>query len=220
MDTLLDRYLKGELTEEQFNSETGKLSPDDKSKFDAELAKPEVQAKLVAKGKEELEKITALRKERARIDPPAPTPPAPAPKDFSNKMREENVKAASDKFFSEYEIPEAERQHYLDLFQKNDSGHVNVDLIVGDFTKIYAAEHSTELLNIRKTYKGLEHGAEDFNGAGAGGHGGGAGGGGGNEQVFSPEVLAYVKEARKQGLNTTPEQAKKVLESGMTRVLG
>jgi len=216
MDKLLEKYLNEELTEEEFNGELGKLTDDQKKEFDQHLAKPEVQAQLSAKAKEVLEKVTGLRREQRRLkDNP---PPAEKPKDYSAQMREENVETASNQFFAEHNIPQEQRQHYLDAFKSNDSGSVGVEKIKKDFERIYASENSTELLGIQKRFKEMEQGAEDFNSHGAGSHGG-AGGGGGNDddKKYSPAVHDYVREAKKQGINLTLEGAKRVLERGLTR---
>ncbi len=211
MDELLNKYLDGKIEQEAFDTELSKLSEDDKKKFDEKLADPEVQKKLTQKGKDELARIAALRKEGKRIEkkPEEGT-------DYATRLRNENVEKAKKQFFDKFKIPAEEQAHYVELFGNNDSGHVDVDLIFSDFAKIYTVEHSDELLNIRDRMERFESGAEDFNARGAGSHGAGEGGGDGDKK-YSQEVKDWVKESKKQGVSVTLEEAEKILTRGMKR---
>ena len=212
MNELLDKYLSGELTKEQYDAEVEKLSDEDKTKFIEYLDTPEARAKRKEAADKELGIIEARRKERQRIekDPPAST-------DFAAKLREENVEKAAKRLFETFSIPSEDQAHYRDVFKQNDSGHVDTDLIFNDFKKIYAAEHSDELLTTASEYAAMTRGAEEFN-ADQGGAPGGAGAGGSDSgEKYSSTVMEYVKEAAKKGIKFTPKAAKEVLERGMSR---
>jgi hypothetical protein len=215
MDELLnklDKYLGGEMSKEDFDSELAKLSPDDKKVFDEKMSTPEMKKKLSDAAQAELVKVEALRKEGQRLKDKQDKPT-----DFASKMRDENVEKAKVRFFDKYKIPAEEQQHYVDLFKTNDSGHVSEELIYSDFTKIYSVEHSDELLGLKEKFENMEAGGEDFNARGAGAHGGSGSGGGDGGKKYSQEVMDWVKESARQGVTITPEQAEKVLNRGMKR---
>src|ERR1035437_10046643 len=157
MHELLNKYLKEEISEDDFNAELGKLSEDDRKKFDEDLAKPEVQSQLKDAGKKALDIVSALRKEKKRIGEPNPKG------DYASTLRKENLETAFDSFFKDFTVPPEERQHYRDVFQTNDSGEVGVDKILSSIKKIYAVEHSDELLSVRDHYEAIRSGAEEFN---------------------------------------------------------
>lgn len=212
MDELLNKFLAGEITDEVFNGELAKLSEDDKKLFDEKLADPAVKAKLSQAAKSTLDQIVARRKELAKIEDKKPIVT-----DFGATMRKENVDKAAAQFFKTYSIPAEEQAQYRELFEKNDSGAVGVDLIEKDFKRIYATLHSDELLGVKEQFDAMKDGADDFNARSAGSHGGSGQGGGEGEKKFSPAVLDWVKESAKQGVTITPEAAEKILSRGMKR---
>lgn len=217
MDELLGKlkgYLNDEVSSDDFEAELNKLTPEDKTKF-YETIPAETRTALGKKSEELLGKVSALRKEKARIETP-PVPP-PAPTDFATKMRKENVDKASTRFFTDFKIPADLQAHYLELFKTNDSGHVDADLILNDFKRIYAAENSAELLSIKDKFEGFEQGADEFNAEHGGAPGGSGDGSGGSGKKYSPEVYEWVKESAKQGVKISLEAAERVLNRGLKR---
>lgn len=219
MDELLNKYLGGEIEYDDFNKGVDTLSEDDKKKLSERLSIPEVKQELAKKSKEELEKISALRKERKRLETPPEAPPTEDKKDYAENLRKENLETAFDSFFKEFGVPAEEREHYREVFKQNDDGSVGVDKIGKTLRKIYATEHSDELLATRERFEAMRAGAEDFN-ADMGGAPGGSGPGGSGGEQYDPAVLDYVREARKKGITISPAAAKSVLERGFIRTLG
>ena len=211
MDPLLDKFLKDEISKEEFDAEVAKLPEDEQKKLEA----PEVRAKLKEAADKELGKVEGIRQERRRLEANPPKPADGTP-DYAATLRKENVEKAAQKLFSDFKIPAEDQQHYREIFGKNDSGHVDPDLIYKDFKRIYAAENSDSLLNIKSEYDAMEKGAEDFNEANAGAPGG-SGGGGDSGKKFSQAAHEYVHEAAKQGVKLTLADAERVLQRGMTR---
>lgn len=212
MDAFLEKYLNGEITKEQYDAEVAKLTPEDKAKHDEKMLTPEVRAQMSAAATKELEKVEGIRQERRRLES---TPPK-KDTDYAATLRKENVEKAAQKLFSTYSIPVEDQQHYREVFENNDSGHVDSELIFGDFRRIYAAEHSDELLSAASRLASMEQGADEFNAANGGAAGGAGAGGSDNAEKFSPTVMEYVKEAAKKGIKLTASDAKKVLDRGAT----
>ena len=227
-DELLEKYLKGDIDAEAFDNGYDSLSEEDRGALDVKLSEPEVRKQISAKSREELTKISALRKEGKRLEdknkPPEQRPadethPADDKSNYAATLRKENLETAFDGFFKEFGVPAEEREHYRDIFKQNDDGSVSVERIKTVLKRIYATEHSDELLAIRDRHEALVSGAEEFSADHAGAPGG-AGPGGGDEEKYSPEVMNWVKESRKQGVMISPDAAKKVLERGFTRKIG
>ncbi len=213
MDELLEKYLNGEIAKEQFDAELEKLSPEDKVKAEETISSPEFRAKAKAAGDKELERVEGLRKERQRLEKEPPKTDT----DYAATLRKENVQKAAQRLFTTFKIPAEDQQHYLDVFGKNDSGHVDTDLIFTDFKRIYAAEHSDELIKIAGEYAQMEQGAEEFNANNGGAAGGSGDGGGDGGKKYDSAVHEWVKESAKKGIKISLEDAKKVLDRGMTR---
>lgn len=213
---LLDKYLKGDVTEEAFNAGLGSLTPEQKTEYDAHISTPEVRKQLKEAADKELAKVSGLRKEGKRLE----GEPAPAATDFGTQMRNENVEKAFGKLFSAYSIAPEQQAKYRTLFEGSDTKKVDPDLIFADLQKIYAAENSSELLAVREQFESFKAGADEFalGMAGpAGGSGEGSGGNGG--KTYPQAVYDYVNEARKQGIPLTLEAANKVLTQGFDRSL-
>ena len=198
MDELLEKYLKGEITKEQYDEGKAKLPAEEQAKAET----PEVVARVKKAADDELARIAALRKEGKRIEGNQT--------DFAAKLREENKAKAAKQFFTTFKIPTEDQEGYLKAFEENDSGHVDTDLILNDFKGIYAKEHADELLSAKQTVDTMAQQAEEFN-ASQGGAPGGGGEGGSSSDKRDPLVLEYVKEAARKGTPITYEAALQVL---------
>lgn len=214
---LLEKFLAEEISDEEYGTGIEKLTPEQKTELDAHLAKPEVAGKVSKKAQEALDKVAALRKEGKRLNDKSDDGGG---SDYASTMRKENVEKAFTKLFTAYSIPAEQQQLYRDLFKTNDKGHVDSDLIFNNLKGIYASQNSDSLLEAQERIKQMEHGADDFNEAGAGNAGGSGDGGGGDKKKYSQEVLDWVKESKRRGVDITLEQAEKVLTQGMTRKIG
>lgn len=223
MDSLLEKFLKDEISGDELNAELGKLPEEDKKKWDESLASPEVQAQLTAKSKKALEEVSALRKEKKRLETPAdpPAPRAEGEEGYATALRKENVDTAFDAFFKKFSILPEDQAHYREVFESNKSGAVGVDKITKVLEKIYTAENSDELLAIKERHEARVAGADDFNERSAGAQGGaGPGGGSDDDKKYSPAVMDWVRESKKRGIIITPEAAEKVLNRGLVRTIG
>ena len=211
MDELLDKFLKDEVTPEQFDTELNKLSPEEKVKFDEKLATPEVRAQLTAKGKEAVEALKGLRK-AAKVIGDGAKP------DLSANLRKENVAKASKRFFEEFKIPADEQATYLSSLEQSSSDTVSEDLLYAGLGRIYASTHANELLEGKKKLDTMKQNGEEYNAA----HAGAAGSGDHNPEgkPRDPKVLEWMADAAKKGVPfASYEAAERALNEGTRRTI-
>jgi len=215
MDKFLQDYVEGNITGEEFEAKQQTFTEDEKKVFEDELAKPGMKDKLATASKKELEKLSALRKEKNRVQDRNTT-------DSLEKFRTENIDRASKEFFSKFNIPVEEQASYVEEFQKNDKGSVNADLIVGDFKKIYATKHADELLDTKTKFDSFQGSGADFNRDNAGNPGGTGGGTSGGESLdkAAKDIASESKrnpDLQRLGMNVDEESAKRIASQGTGR---
>lgn len=195
---LLDKFANGEITEEQFDSEKNKLSPEEQKQLneEAERKLPDAVEKLkgVRRG---IEKISKDNLEKDAT--------------FANKLRDENLSSAQQEVFKKYGIEKTEdQQAFMEGFKKFDTGNVTVDNIVKDMKAFYASTNADELLSLKEQQKERELEAEEFNANGGGTHG--SGGGTESTKKASKEVKAFMDASARAGRPMTIERAERALE--------
>lgn len=200
MDTkqLVDKFIKGEITQEEFDAEKSKLTPEaqEQLKKDAEAALPDAVEKLkdVRRG---IDKIADKNKD--------------ADNNVATKLREENFEKAKETIFAELGIEKDEdRKLFEEEFKKVDDGSVTVDNIVKGMKKYYASTQADDFFKLKQEKKDREREAEEFNAQNGGAHGGGPGGEGGKKP--SKELQDFMAQAKKAGRNYTPEAAQRALD--------
>lgn len=203
MDTkkLVDKFVSGEITDEQFDAEKAKLSPEaqEQLKKDAEAAMPDA-----------VEKLKGLRrgidKVAGKTDNHTEAP------GLAEKMRQENFADAESEIFKKFGIEkDEEKVAFREGFKKHDTGSVNVANIMKDMRSFYASTHADDLLNLEEQRKQREAEADELNAQHAGA--GGSGGGSGSEQKkVSKDVKAIMEASAKSGRVLSVEEAEKRLE--------
>lgn len=193
---LVDKFVKGEITEEEFDAEKAKLTPEELVELNkiAEDAKPDA-----------IEVIKNLRRGADKIDNKSKE----KDQEVLTKFREENLTAAKEKVFVELGIKEEDRAAFEEGFKNHDSGAINVDGIAADLRKYYASINADELLTLKQQQQQREQEAEEFNAQNGGAQGGS--GGGEDMKKVSKEVQDYIKESKKLGFDVSPERAERAL---------
>lgn len=203
MDTkqLVEKFVKGEITQEQLDIEKAKLKPEELEKFEEQ--KTEAQKAADKKELEELQndlKKARLAKKGIETD-----------ESLATKLREENLASAKNLFLTELGIDKDEDvKAFEEGFKKFDSGNVTPENIIKDMRKYYAAEHSDDFFKLAQEKKQREQDAEEFN-ANNGGSNGGSGNGGEELKKASKEVREYIAASSKLGFTVTPEEAERAL---------
>lgn len=206
MDTkqLVEKFVNGEITEEQFDTETSKLSPEEQDT---------VRKEATTKAKEELnetvKKIQSARDGVKKIQQKADD-------NLATKMRQENFEEAKSKFFSEAGIDKAEDvTAFEEGFKKFDSGSVNVPNIIKDMKSYFASTKSDEFFDLKQKQKVREQDAEEYNAQNAGSNG--SGGGEDPTKKISKEVKDYMELSRKAGRPITAEFAQRAITVAKNR---
>jgi hypothetical protein len=197
MDTkeLVDKFVKGEITDEQFDAEKAKLSPEDLVKLNKEA-----ESKLP----DAVEKLKGVRRGIDKIS---------AEKDASlaTKLREENLASAKSEFFKKFGIEKTEDQaSFMEGFKKFDSGNVTTDNIIKDMRAYYASSNADELLSLKEKQKEREIEAEEFNAKNGGSNS--SGGGVDTAKKVSKEVKFLMEASAKAGRPMSAEQAERALK--------
>lgn len=196
MDTkqLVDKFVSGEITEEQFEAEKAKLSPEDQEqlKKDAEEKLPDAVEKLkgVRRG------IDTITQQNVDKDVGVAT-----------KLKEENLVSAKDQFFAEMGIVTDEDKKAFEEGFKSES--VTVDNIKKDMEKHYGSLNSSTFINLLKEKKQREQDAEEMNAQNGGANG--SGNGGEEFKKASKEVQQYITAQAARGKTVTIEQAERAL---------
>lgn len=190
---LVDKFINGEITDAEFDTETSKLSPEDKVKLEQEAKEKMPDA---------VEKLKGIRRGIDKITTEKNTA-------FETRVQKENLEAAKTKFYTDFGLEKEEDRKAFEEGFKTES--VNVENIIKDMKTRYVSMNPEKYIALEKEKKDREIAAEDFNGQGA--NGGGTGGSGGTDNTKpSKEVLAFMEASRKAGRIITPEFAKKALE--------
>lgn len=201
---LLDKFINGEFTEEQFEAERAKMTPEEQQVLDkdAEAAIP--------KGVERLKSV------RRGIDKIASDKNQEQDTSLATKMRSENLDEARSIFFKNVGLTSPEEiTAFEEGFKKHDSGSVTTKNIINDMEATYASMHKDDYLTMKREREQRERDAQEVieNQAGAGNGSGGAGG----KVKISKEVENFIKDSAKIGRNLTPEAAQKALDIAKNR---
>jgi len=200
---LVEKFINGEITEEEFNTETDKLSPEEKIKLDEEA-----KAKLP----DAVQKLIGVRRGISKISEKGNQDDS----SLATKMRTENLTAAEQQIFNDLGIEKDEDKiSFKDGFKKFDSGSVNVENIVKDMRAYYASTKSDEYFDLKKRQKKSEEEAEDYNAQNAGANGSSAGGA--ETKKPSKEVKDVMEQFRRMGRTVTPEFAQKALDGARNK---
>lgn len=208
MDELLDKFLKDEVTPEQFEEGFNKLADEDKSKI---LANPELTKKIAGANAQALEALRGVRTATKKIKEDAKP-------DFAANLRKENVAKASQRFFQKFSIPPAEQQSYLDGLDISNGETVSEDLLYSGLSRIYASTHSDELLKKQEELDEMKANGEQFNANNAGPAG--TGGSNPDGKVRDPKVLEWMREASQKGRPFDSYEAAERALSGTKRIIG
>lgn len=192
MDTkqLVEKFINGEITQDEFDTETSKLTPEQKNTLmaDAEKGMPDAVEKLknVRRG---IDKITTEKNTT-----------------FEAKMQKENLEEARVSFFKEFGIEKDEEQKAFEEGFKTEN--INVPNIIKDMKAHYVAKNPDKYLALEKEKRAREQEAEEVNAQNAGANGGG---GGDDKTKISKEVKAFMDASAKAGRIVTPEFAARAL---------
>ena len=202
MDTkqLVDKFVSGEITEEQFDTETSNLSTEGQEALKKELdsRKPELEKT----SKELLKEVVGLRQAKKSISEKTND-------SLASKLKEENLETAKSKFFDEFKIEKDEDQKAFAEGFKSDA--INVDNIIKDMKKHYVATNPDKYLELEKKQREVEFAAEEMNASNAGSNGS-SGGGSDSMKKASKEVKDFIELTRRQlGRTLTVEEAEKRL---------
>ena len=209
-DLLLEKFLKDEVTPEQFDEGFAKLTDEDKTKA---LANPELTKKLAGANTAALEALKGVRKAKKIIEGEA------AP-DYAGSLRKENVAKASKRFFEEFKIPAEEQASYLRTLESSNKDTVSEDLLYSGLASAYASTHASELLSGKRELDQMRENGEQFNADNAG-SGGGVGNKNPDGSQRDPEVLRWMQDAIKAGNPfDSYEAAASALSRGTKRVIG
>jgi hypothetical protein len=195
---IVEKALKGE----DYSADVEALEPEKVTEFSLELRK----AASVA-SKEELDKVSALRKERARIENPPVKPE-------DSQLRTENVQLAKEKFFADpkFKLTDEERTKFESEFKKLDSGKIAPELIIQDLRKAYVAINTDKLLDSQERVSEFEKNAAEFNANMAGGS---TGDGSPDISKYSQAAQTLHKSWLKQGIKgKTLDDAQKLIDRG------
>lgn len=142
----------------------GEHSQEDIEKMNNELSdeqKAEVVRAAAEKFKETLGSLSAIRKEKNRVETKTNELAAQA-KTSEDKMaqfRSEQVLKAKDRFKKEINLSDEDFKKVEDTFARIDSGHVDADLIYKDIAGAYAFVNSEALLAGKKEEGNFERNA-------------------------------------------------------------
>ena len=194
---IVEKALKGE----DYSGDVEALEPEKVTEFNLELNKA-----ASAASKAELDKVAALRKERARIE-------TPTPKTEDSQLRGENVQLAKEEFFADpkFKLSDEEKVQFEAEFKKLDSGKIAPKLIISDLRKAFVVLKGEALLNNQdKMTEWEKHAAE----LAADQAGGSSGGGSPDESKFSEAAKKLHKSWIKQGLKKSLDDAQKLIDKG------
>lgn len=174
----------------------------------------EQKAELKKKADEELastlEKIKALRQEKNRVVEKTKE----SEQEFQKKFRDEQIAKATARFSADFSLSQEESAAILESFAKVDSGALDADLIYGDLKKAFALANVDTLIKAKAEKEELEKNAAEF----LAGSIGGVNTKPEEGKSYSPAAYDYVKEARKQGVELSLDQAEAYVSKGNRRI--
>lgn len=192
---LVDKFVSGEITEEQFDAENSKFTPEEQTKVNEELAK---------QSKELRKEVIGLRGAKKAISEKNDS-------DLTSRLRQENFDSAKASIFTELGIEKDEdKKAFEEGFKKFDSGAVNSVNIIKDMKSYYASTKSDEFFDLKQKQKSREAEAEEYNAQNAGANG--SAGGEDPTKKVSADVKAIMEASRKSGRVLTVAEAEKRLE--------
>ena len=165
-----------------------------------------------------LEEVTALRKEKNRVNDLAnkkPDDPKPEINDQQKQFRSEQVIKAKNRLMSEFGLKPEEMTKVEEAFKTIDSGKIDSDFIFADLKKAYVTVNPDIFIDAKRNVENFQRNAVDALADAA--NGGGSGAGGNEGKKYSDKAMAWAKEAKKQGIELTAEQAESTLEKGLKR---
>ena len=210
MDELLDKFLKDEVTADEFDAGFAKLTEEEKTKV---LASPELTKKLAGANSQALDALKGVRKAKKIIE-------GEARPDLTASLRKENVAKAAKRFFDKFKIPAESQQSYLDNLESSHKDTVSEDLLYSGLTSSYATSHADELLSSKEELDRMRENGERFNAESAGAPGG-TGDKNPDGKARDPKVLEWMKEANAAGRPfDSYEAAERALNFGTKRTIG
>lgn len=204
MDTkqLVDKFINGEITEEQFEAEKSKLSPEE-----TESLRKEAEAR----SGDAIEKLKGIRRGIDKVGEKQQKKNEEQDIALVSQMKKENLDSAYNDFFKEVGFDKEEDiKSFKESFTGDSTKAINVENIVKDMKSFYASTKSDEFFDFKKKQRDAEIAAEEYNAQNAGANG--SGGGDDSSKKVSKEVKAFMEASRKAGRPLTPEQAEKRLE--------
>ena len=195
---LVDKYVSGEIDDAVFNAEFDKL--DEPTKKIVTDSLKEAKPKIISE-------ISAIRKERDRVKEQKVEAEKP-PEDFIKKFRGEQVEKAMKRFFDEKGVDETEQAIIRANFAKLDDGAIDAELIGENMKRVYAYSFPDKIFQDTSG----EEGAARMTNRNAGS----ANKGGEPSQMKDddPRVQQIIAAGRREGIDITPEAAKKELARG------
>lgn len=171
--------------------------------------KAELKAKADQEIAETLEKLKGLRAEKNRVTEKVKE----GESEFNQRFRGEQLEKAKNKFIADFNLSDTERASVEESFSKIDSGAIDADLIYGDFKKAFALSNVDSLIEAKQRKEELEKNAAEFMSQSIGGTDVKPEEG----KVYSPEAYDYLKQARKEGISLSLEEAEKYVTQGNKR---
>jgi len=210
---IVEKAVKGE----DYSVDIKDFTDEQKKELDVAIAKG---AKTAADT--ELARVAALRKEGKRVeDKNAENPPVDDAKEFERFKGEQETQAKAEFFTNpDYQLTDAEKPVFDNLYKKLYSGEVSKVSITEVLKRTYGALKPDELVTARKKITEGEKGAARFNSTGANASGGS--GAGGDDSKYTPavkELYQSWQNAGYAGKNYTLDRAKQIVEGGMGRNL-
>lgn len=199
---IVEKALKGEDYQEDIKD----FEPEKLKEVDLAIGKA-----AKAEADAELAKVTALRKEKQRLDT---VPPEKKEDPVQNQLREENVHLAKEEFFAnpKFKLSDEERVQFEAEFKKLDTGKIAPKLIIADLRKAFVSVKSEALLDSQDKMVEFEKNAAGFLADQAGGSGGQ---GSPDENKYSQGAKDLMKKWHSQGIkNKTLEDAQKLIDRG------
>lgn len=160
----------------------------------------------------ELAEVSALRKAKADLQDKTKSLTDEDAKKYQEQHRSEQIGLARTRIVAELGLTAEQATALDESFKTEDSGKASSDLIYADFKRAYVKSDPDGFINAKKKAQEFEKGAAEAMADAAGG--GSNNNGGTPPKTYSPQVYEYVKEAQKQGIALTLEQAEKGLSFG------
>lgn len=176
----------------------------------------ELSAQTKAAADAEQARLAALRAERTRIETQKADVENEAVVKVRTQIRGEQVQKARAKFMAEMGLKEEDMKGIDDAFKTEDSGKFDADLIVPDLRRAYAKANSDALIEAQRLQAEQRKSAAMLNNQAATGGNPGSGSDTSGKS-YSPQVLEWVREAARQGITLSPEEAERGLKGGTRR---